>query len=340
MRPSYHHQLTSSTHDGKRTRHWWLAQHRLSRCYQTTRQVYLPASSSFGLCANVESASGATVTFLLRSPSVFDNDQLVQGYIKSGRARLVKGDGLVHADVKRAWDESGKDKPVDTVLFTVGKLRCTSARVLSSLYNPKPKGFSGSPSFSITKGFLIDPPNLVTQCLLNVLATMPSPSVSTGSHPAQPHQPRIVVITSMGLTPASRRSARLPLRIMSSLIAQPHRDKVGAERLIWHCAGRQWPVDVLAEPEEEVMGPNWLDREGLPGFGTYTNALIVRPALLTNGESMGDKVKGSGGKKPYRVSAEDLDGCTISRRDVAHWIVEDALRNWDRYHNTTVSITY
>ena len=60
------------------------------------------------------------MTFLLRSPSAFDNDEAIQGYVKSGKARLVKGDGLVEEDVKRAWGESGKDKPVDTVLFTVG----------------------------------------------------------------------------------------------------------------------------------------------------------------------------------------------------------------------------
>jgi len=62
-----------------------------------------------------------SVTFLsLRSPSAFDKDEAVQGYVKPGKAHLVKGDGLVEEDVKRAWGESGKDRTVDTVLFTVG----------------------------------------------------------------------------------------------------------------------------------------------------------------------------------------------------------------------------
>ena len=39
-------------------------------------------------------AQGATVTFLLRSPSVFDQDAEMQKYIKNGQARLVKGDTL------------------------------------------------------------------------------------------------------------------------------------------------------------------------------------------------------------------------------------------------------
>ena len=61
------------------------------------------------------------MTFLLRSPTVFDKDGVVQPYIESGKARVVKGDGLVKADVQRAWDEAGEKRPVDTVIFTVGK---------------------------------------------------------------------------------------------------------------------------------------------------------------------------------------------------------------------------
>jgi hypothetical protein len=80
-------------------------------------------SSRYGLLLMpiIMVAAGATVTFLLRSTSVFDNDEVVQGYIKSGTARLIKGDGLIKDDVKRAWEESGRDRPVDTVVFTVGK---------------------------------------------------------------------------------------------------------------------------------------------------------------------------------------------------------------------------
>jgi len=71
----------------------------------------------------LSTASGATVTFLLRSPSVFDNDEVIQEHVKSGKARLVKGDALVKDDVKRAWDEgaAGEGKPVDLLLCTVGK---------------------------------------------------------------------------------------------------------------------------------------------------------------------------------------------------------------------------
>lgn len=63
---------------------------------------------------------GATVTFLLRSPSAFDNDTTIQEHVKSGKARLVKGDALNAEDAKAAWAEASRDKPVDLLLFTLG----------------------------------------------------------------------------------------------------------------------------------------------------------------------------------------------------------------------------
>lgn len=66
-------------------------------------------------------ALGATVTFLLRSTSVFDGNTEIQPYIKSGKAHLIQGDGLVQADVKKALDAAVSHGPVDVVLFTVGE---------------------------------------------------------------------------------------------------------------------------------------------------------------------------------------------------------------------------
>ena len=67
---------------------------------------------------------GATVTFLLRKPEVFDNDELIQPHVKSGKARLVKGDALSIEDVARGWAEAqsaSESHRVDAVLFTVGE---------------------------------------------------------------------------------------------------------------------------------------------------------------------------------------------------------------------------
>ena len=65
--------------------------------------------------------AGATVTFLLRSPAVFDEDEAIKKAVRAGKAYLVKGDGLNQDDVARAWTEAISHGHVDTVLFTVGQ---------------------------------------------------------------------------------------------------------------------------------------------------------------------------------------------------------------------------
>ena len=60
------------------------------------------------------------MTFLLRSPTTFDEDESIQKYVKSGKARLIKGDGLVLADVQNVWAAASTDRPVDLLIFTVG----------------------------------------------------------------------------------------------------------------------------------------------------------------------------------------------------------------------------
>jgi hypothetical protein len=69
--------------------------------------------------------SGDTVTFLLRNPTVFDKDEAIQEYVKSGKARLIKGDALVKDDCKKVWEEAAKGEPegegVDFLIFTVGE---------------------------------------------------------------------------------------------------------------------------------------------------------------------------------------------------------------------------
>jgi len=54
---------------------------------------------------------------------VFDQDGTIQGYVNSGKARLIRGDALVEDDVRQAWSEAEKgddNRPVDFLLFTVG----------------------------------------------------------------------------------------------------------------------------------------------------------------------------------------------------------------------------
>ncbi|KAI6103401.1 amino acid permease-domain-containing protein [Pisolithus sp. B1] len=218
---------------------------------------------------------GATVTFLLRSPSVFNDDAAIQPYVSSGKARLVKGNALVREDVERAWTEAAKgddNRPVDFLIFTIG----------------------GTPRFSISKGFVISPPNLVTQALLNCLETLPTPA------------PKIIVISSTGLTRASHNNLPLLLKpLYGYLLRVPHKDKCGVEEVLAHCVG--WPWEERDSPGPEILGPNWKER--VPGDGQ----------LKSN-------------KQAYRVNEGDLSGSyTVSRKDVAHFVVEGVIKDWDTW---------
>ncbi|KAF9458771.1 hypothetical protein BDZ94DRAFT_1200535, partial [Collybia nuda] len=277
--------------------------------------LVIGGSRNIGYVATLKFLSlGANATFLLRSPSVFDQDVHIQGYVKSGKVRLVKGDALNETDVQRAWNEASAVGTVDVLLFTVG----------------------GEPKFHPTKGFVISPVNLVTQCLLNALCTMPRTSP----------QPRIIAITSVGLTRTSHAALPLALKALYSFfLASPHKDKIGVERIMAHCAGWEWDTREDGNPGEAIMGPgDWKTRTGLPEAGTLKRVLVIRPAMFTDGESVGDKGAQEGkkgkGKEPYRVSEAEIGGYTISRKDVAHFVVDAVTNRWDEFEGRRINICY
>ncbi|KAJ4482282.1 hypothetical protein J3R30DRAFT_2151423 [Lentinula aciculospora] len=262
------------------------------------------ASRNIGYHASLRLlAAGCNITFMLRSPSVFDSDEKIQSYVQSGKAHLIKGDALVQSDVQHAWNKALTFGSVDLVLFSVG----------------------GTPSFKLSKGIVVFPPNLVTQSLLNVLCT-----IST-----QSPQPRLITISSIGLTRSSHATVPLLLKPLYNMLAVPHKDKVGAERVIAHCAGWKWDSETNGEPQEDIMGERWLEREGLPAAGTFKNVLVIRPALLTDGDCKADKE----GKYGYRVKEGEINGAwTVSRKDVAHFVADAAFNRWNEYENKCVSI--
>lgn len=113
---------------------------------------------------------------------------------------------------------------------------------------------------------------------------------------------------------------------------------MGVERAAAHCAGWEWDAKD-GEPSEEIMGPKWRELEGLPAPGTLKNIVIIRPAFFTDGEAKGDKIRPRG-QKPYKVSEEDIGGYVVSRKDVAHFLVEDILVHWDKYQGRRMRISY
>lgn len=89
------------------------------------------------------------------------------------------------------------------------------------------------------------------------------------------------------------------------------------------------------EAEAEILSEGWEKTKGLPGKGELKRVVIIRPALLTDGECT----------ENYRLRCEgDLavkGGYTISRRDVAHLIVEGVLGDkWDEWEGKGVSVAY
>lgn len=89
------------------------------------------------------------------------------------------------------------------------------------------------------------------------------------------------------------------------------------------------------EPEEHILSEKWDETEGLPGKGELKRVVIVRPALLTDGEC----------KEKYRLRSErDLavkGGYTVSRQDVAHFIAERLLgEEWDALEGKGVNVAY
>ncbi|KAJ8508398.1 hypothetical protein ONZ45_g9326 [Pleurotus djamor] len=253
-------------------------------------------------------ALGHTVTFLLRSVSVFDDNAAIQNYVKCGHAQLVKGDALVQADVQRAWDEAARKGAIDVVLFTVG----------------------GTPTFHILKGAIITPPNLVTQCFANVLCTIPKTSPL----------PKIVTISSLGLTKDGHNALPLALKpLYGYLLKLPHKDKLGLEVLAHHAAGLPWDNKKDGEPSEDILEKDWKQRPGMPKEGELPRILVVRPAWLTDGESKAEtKADKKGDKPPYRVSEQEISGYGISRKDVAHFIVDAVTNSSFGYIIAVVSI--
>jgi hypothetical protein len=190
------------------------------------------------------------------------------------------------------------------------------------------------PTFSVTKGFVQTPANLVTQCFLNVLCTIPEYTDAP--------QPKIIVISSTGLTPSAHKALPVLLKpLYGVVLAAPHKDKIGMERAIAHCAGWAWDPKADGAVAEDILGGGWTRRKGLPAAGSLRRMLVVRPALLTDGKCVADEVEAKGKDKlPYRVSEQELGGYTISRKDIAHFVVDALTRRWNEFENKHVNVAY
>lgn len=111
------------------------------------------------------------------------------------------------------------------------------------------------------------------------------------------------------------------------LLAQPHTHKFGSERVLAYADGTLWADDGY---RPDVLPKGWESAEGMPMRGELEHVLVVRPAFLTDGPATGDQEPGTK-RKMYKVCADEKgsEGWTVSRKDVAHFVVERALQEWD-----------
>jgi len=137
--------------------------------------------------------------------------------------------------------------------------------------------------------------------------------------------PRLVAVTTTGATKASHDSLPFGFKLFYSYALNlPHVDKLGMERLLQHAMGKKWEEGV--EPEEEILPAGW--QEHYPPAGWLPQTVIIRPALLTDGEAAGN----------YKVSTDEFPSYTISRKDTAHFIGTRLLPEWSQWSNKILNL--
>ncbi|GJJ12045.1 hypothetical protein Clacol_006286 [Clathrus columnatus] len=242
---------------------------------------------------------GHSVTFVLRKPSVFESDTEIQSFIKNGKAKIIPGDATVRADIQKAID-STTETGLDVILFSVG----------------------GAPSVSLTKGVFIDPPNLCSSSLLNVLACYPD---------VLP-QPKLIVVSANGLTKAGYGALPLYLKPVFTVgLKKPYADKRVMETVIFRAANWTWPEETPKDMRT-FLGADWEKELREPGF--LKEIVIIRPSLLVDGD---DKVPAEG---KYQTTTEELKKpFSITRKEVAHFITEKLLKQWEDWNGKIVKIT-
>lgn len=172
--------------------------------------------------------------------------------------------------------------------------------------------------FHLLKGVIINPPNLCTISVLNVLRSIAATDL----------RPRLAVLASTGVTTASHRSLPLIMKpLYSWILPGAFADKRGMETIVYHALGKEY--DASQTPGSDILPEGWKD--DLPPAGWLKSSVILRPAMLTDGALT----------KTYRVAVGDnFTAYTISRSDVGHFIIEGLLPEWSKYEGNVVPLGY
>lgn len=243
---------------------------------------------------------GYTVTILLRSPLVLQQDPAFKQYLDKGTARLTKGDAMIEDEVVSAWKEAVNHAPVDVVLFSLGP----TAR------------------FNLFKGFVIDKPNISSLSFLHTMHAVAQTSVALSAPP-----PRLAVVSAKSVTPGALALNPAPVRIIAGwLLRQLNLDKRGMEAIACHGLGKEYEKGMT--PGEPILPTGW--RDSLPAAGWAPRSVIIRPPQLTDGPAKGK----------YRADVKDFLVSKISRRDLGNFLAGDLLDRWEVYEGEIVTVGY
>jgi hypothetical protein len=160
---------------------------------------------------------------------------------------------------------------------------------------------------------------------VNVLNHFPSPSTSP--------QPRLIVLSTPGTTHSSHKLLPPLLRVAYPLLlSQPHADKLGLEKVVYHSGGWKWDGKDKVKPQ--ILGEGW--EKELPPSGWLKSAVVLQPALFTDGPCKAEVE----GKIAVRAGVGLKGASQISRKDVAWWIVECLMVEFDSFANKTIGLGY
>ena len=134
------------------------------------------------------------------------------------------------------------------------------------------------------------------------------------------------------------------------LLRGPFADKLGFERILAHANGRDWDEKEPRDDITTVDGVKWQDRTNLPASGSLEVLIIRPPALVESKQKLApssstgdspDAKKGDEEKPSYRVGGSELSGTyKVSRDEIAHFIVENAMRNWDQFKGKGITVSH
>jgi hypothetical protein len=256
--------------------------------------LFLGATGGVGLSALKHSlAAGHTCIAIQRTPS-----NLLTQLAPAEQKAITIHEGNAHdtALVTRALaNPNAPGRLVDSIVFSIG----------------------GKPSFTLSGGLTVDDWHVCEKGMHTLLAALdaarrsPSPrSSSSGGKPGLQGRPRIVAVSSTGITKLKRDVPLAFTFLYHVLLKKPHEDKRAMEQ-------------ALIQSGEDFT--------------------VVRASLLTDGAELGaDKVRVGLEDPVARTVESSAVGYTVSRSDVGRWIWENVVEGSDqgRFVRKAATLTY